>query len=226
MAFFSPALFKFLRDLKKNNDRAWFKANQERYEAAVRGPALDFITAFGPHLHRISPHFRADAKKVGGSLFRIHRDTRFSKDKSPYKTNTGLHFRHEAGKDAHAPGFYVHLEPGGCFIGAGIWRPDGPTTRSIREAIAERSAAWKKATRGKRFATTYRLGGESLKRPPAGFDEDHGFVEDLKRKDFIAVADLSQKDVTADDFDKQLAKRFKAGAPLVKFLCEAVGVSF
>ena len=226
MSYFTPALFKFLKDLKKNNDRDWFKANQARYESAVREPALAFIEAFGPHLHKISPHFRADAKKVGGSLFRIHRDVRFGKDKSPYKTNTGVHFRHELGKDAHAPGFYVHLEPGGCFIGAGIWRPDGPATKAIRAAIVERDKVWKKATRTKKFTGTWRFGGTSLKRPPPGFDKDHPLIEDVKRKDFIAVADLTQKSVAARDFDKQLAKTLKTAGPLVKFLCEALGVSF
>jgi uncharacterized protein (TIGR02453 family) len=226
MSYFTPALFKFLRDLKKNNNRDWFKANQARYESAVREPALAFITAFGPHLHRISPYFRADAKKVGGSMFRIHRDVRFGKDKSPYKTNTGLHFRHEAGKDAHAPGFYVHLEPGGCFVGAGIWRPDGPSTRSIREAIAERPKEWKRAAHGKKLTGVFELGGQSLKRPPPGFDKEHTFIDDLKRKDFIAIADLSQAGVTAIDFDKQLGKTLATGAPLVKFLCGALGVSF
>lgn len=226
MSYFTPALFAFLRDLKKNNNRDWFKANQARYEGAVREPALAFITGFGPHLQRISPHFRADAKKVGGSLFRIHRDVRFGKDKSPYKTNTGMHFRHEAGKDAHAPGFYVHIEPGACFIGAGLWRPDGPNTRAIREAIAERGKAWKRATGAKAFSGAFKLGGDSLKRPPPGFDKEHALIDDIKRKDFIAVADLSQKQVLALDFDKQLAKTLKASAPFVKFLCEAVGVSF
>lgn len=226
MSHFSPALFKFLRDLKKNNDRAWFADNQARYESAVREPALAFINAFGPHLQRISPHFRADAKKAGGSLFRIHRDTRFAKDKSPYKTNTGMHFRHEAGKDAHAPGFYVHLEPGGCFVGVGIWRPDGPSTRAIRAAIVDKTAAWKKATRGKKFTDTLRLGGESLKRPPSGVDAEHPFIEDILRKDFIAIGDLTQGAVTAADFDKQLAKTFGAGAALVRFLCEALDVPF
>src|SRR5918996_4016229 len=134
-ASFSPALFTFLRDLKQNNDRDWFKANKPRYEKAVLEPALQFIVDFEPHLLAISPHFVADPRPSGGSLFRIHRDTRFSKDKSPYKPYTGIQFRHELGKDAHAPGFYLHLEPGGVFAGAGIWHPDQPTLVRIREAI-------------------------------------------------------------------------------------------
>ena len=225
-ASFSPRLFAFLRDLAANNDRDWFKANKERYEADVREPALEFISAFGPRLDRISPHFLADARPVGGSLFRIHRDTRFARDKSPYKTHTGIFFRHAASKDVHAPGFYLHLEPGRVFTGAGIWRPDTPTARQIREAIASDPARWKRATRGKRFAAAWELGGDALKRPPQGFPPDHPLVEDLKRKDFIAMAKLRQSDVTSAGFADDYAKLCAAGAPLVEFLCDAVGVRF
>lgn len=119
--YISPKLFRFFRDLKKNNDREWFEDNKQRYEDDVRGPLLAFIDDFAEPLYRISPHFRADARKVGGSLFRIFRDVRFSKDKTPYKTHAGVHFRHENAKDAHAPGLYLHLEPGEVFMGAGIW---------------------------------------------------------------------------------------------------------
>ena len=115
-----PALFDFMRELKANNERPWFEANKARYRAEVRDPMLDFIEAFAEPLAEISPHFRADPRPNGGSLFRIYRDTRFAKDKTPYKTNVGAHFRHEAGKDAHAPGFYLHLEPGMCFAGCGV----------------------------------------------------------------------------------------------------------
>ena len=107
----SPALFDFLRALRANNERPWFEANKARYREEVRDPMLDFIAAFAGPLAEISPHFRADPRPNGGSLFRIYRDTRFSKDKTPYKTNVGAHFRHAAGRDAHAPGFYLHLEP-------------------------------------------------------------------------------------------------------------------
>ena len=113
--------------------------SQPGYRAEVRDPMLDFIAAFGEPLAAISPHFRADPRPNGGSLFRIYRDTRFSKDKTPYKTNVGAHFRHTAGKDAHAPGFYLHLEPGACFAGCGVWHPDGPTLAGIRDTIVERS---------------------------------------------------------------------------------------
>jgi len=105
-AYFGPGLFDFFRDLAHHNERAWFQANQRRYEAEVKLPMLHFIEDFGPRLKRMSAHFLADPRPVGGSLFKIHRDTRFSKDKSPYKTNAAAHFRHREGsRDVHAPGF-------------------------------------------------------------------------------------------------------------------------
>ncbi len=226
MARFSPALFKFLRDLAANNDRGWFQANKARYQEVLQQPALAFINDFEPHLAKLSKHFVADPRPVGGSLFRIYRDTRFSKDKSPYKTNTGIHFRHEAGKDAHAPGFYLHLEPGQCFVGLGLWHPDGATARQIRTAIVDRSAVWKRAVGAKAFTAGLALAGDSLKRPPVGFDKTHPLVEDLKRKDFTAMVKLSQKEIVAPGLMKQVATTFKAGAPLMRFLCEAVGVPF
>ncbi len=224
---FRPALFTFLRDLAANNEREWFAENKERYEAHVKEAGLDFINDFAPYLEKLSPHFVADSRPVGGSLFRIYRDTRFAKDKTPYKTNTGVHFRHEAAKDVHAPGYYLHLEPKQSFVGLGIWMPDGPTTRKIRDAIAENPAAWKKAAYGKRFTDVFDLGDdEQLKRPPRGFDPDHPYIDDLKRKSFTAYAKISQKQVTAPDFLDQYFRMCKRGTPFMAFLCDAVGVPF
>jgi uncharacterized protein (TIGR02453 family) len=223
---FSPALFQFLTDLRENNNRDWFQANQQRYEDAVREPAFQFISDFGPELRKISPHFLAIPKKVGGSLFRIFRDVRFSKDKSPYKTQTGIHFRHEAAKDAHAPGYYLHLAPDHCFMGAGIWHPDGPTLRQIREAIAADPSGWQKARDATAKKGGLRLAGEALKRPPKGFDADHPLIEDLKRKDFIATTDLTVEQVLATDFPAHFTQLCKAATPLSRFLCGALGVAF
>lgn len=225
-AYISAGMFKFLRDLAANNDRDWFKANKARYEKRVKEPALAFINAFGPLLAKISPHFRADVRAQGGSLFRIHRDTRFSKDKSPYKTHTGIQFRHEVGKDAHCPGFYLHLEPGRVFMGLGIWHPDSQTARLIRERIADHPTEWKKAVYGKSFAGTFKMEGDSLKRPPRGFDPEHKYIDDLKRKDFIAGAKISQKMVISPEFLNEFYGFCKRGAPLVRFLSVAVGVPF
>ncbi|MBN4050410.1 DUF2461 domain-containing protein [Desulfobulbus sp. AH-315-M07] len=226
MSYFAPALFKYLRELDANNNRDWFNANKTRYEQVLKEPAISFITDFGPYLQKISPHFVADPRPVGGSLFRIYRDTRFSKDKRPYKTNTGLHFRHEVGKDAHAPGFYLHIAPGECFIGTGMWRPDTASAKAVRSAIADDAKGWKRAVNGKAFRETFSLAGESLKRPPRGFDKEHPMLEDLMRKDFMATAELTQQQVVAPGFMKEVAKFCRVGSPLVSFLCKAMKVPF
>ncbi len=225
--YFKPSFFKFLRDLRENNNREWFQANKNRYEDHVKDPSLRFISDFGPILAKISKHFRADPRPVGGSMFRIYRDVRFSKNKEPYKTAVGIQFRHELGKSAHAPGFYLHLSPGEIFAAGGIWRPDGPTLKAIREGLVEDSTAWKRVKASKAFKTGgYELGGDSLKRPPKGFDPEHPLVEDLRRKDFIAHAKLTQKAVTDSGFPKRLASEFRQTAPLVRFLCKATDVAY
>ncbi len=223
---FTPAIFKYLRDLAAHNDREWFQANKDRYVTELRDPCLSFITDFGARLARISPHFRADPRPTGGSLFRIYRDVRFSKDKSPYKTHVGLHFRHEAGRDAYTPGFYLHLEPGACFVGVGLWRPDNPTLRPIRNLMATDPARWRRAVGGKAFSDRFQVTGESLKRVPRGYDPDHPLAEVLKLKDVTALATLTQKDVTAPGFVDVFAQDCRAGAPLVKFICNALGQPF
>ncbi len=141
-AGFQPELITFLEDLRFHNERPWFEANKARYERFVREPALAFIEAMAPRLQAISPELTAEAKKVGGSLMRVHRDVRFSKDKTPYKTNLGIQFRHSMGKDVHAPGLYMHIEPGGYFLAAGMWHPASEPLRHIRDRIAAQPDAW------------------------------------------------------------------------------------
>ena len=223
---FRPALFTFLRDLAANNDRNWFEANRSRYEKDLLHPAQQFITDFAPRLRRISRHFNADPRPGKGTLFRIYRDVRFSKDKSPYKIWIGIQFRHKEAKDAHAPGFYLHLQPGNVMAGAGIWHPDTSTTNRIRDAIVEDSAKWKRITRGKRFSEKFEIGGDSLKRPPRGYDPEHPLIEDLKRKDFFGMAKFSQKEATSAEFMDHYEEACRTSGPLMKFLCRAVGVDY
>ena len=221
---FSPALFGFLRRLGRNNNREWFQANKPAYERDVRDPLLRFIADFAPHLKRISPHFVADPKPVGGSMFRIYRDTRFSRDKRPYKTVASAQFRHEQGKDAHAPGFYLHLEPGNVFAGVGLWRPDGPTLRAVRDAIVDAPANWKRAKAAKTFRARFALAGESLKRPPRGYDAEHPMVEDLMRKDFVAFAGFDDADVFRANFLRRYADTLRSAKPFMAFLTKGVGL--
>ena len=221
---FTPALFRFLRDLRKNNDREWFLAQREVYERDVKEPALAFVSAFAAQLRRIAPHLVADARPAGGSLFRIHRDVRFGADKRPYKTHVGIHFRHAGGEGAHAPGLYLHLEPGDVFAGAGVWQPDGAVLSELREAIAASPAAWRRASTGSAFAERWALSGDSLVRVPRGYDPDHPCAEDLKRKSFIAITGFTERDACSGDFPERLAQAWRASAPLMRFLTRALGL--
>jgi uncharacterized protein (TIGR02453 family) len=148
---FSKATFAFLDELAANNDRAWFEANKPRYEELVREPALEFIAAMAVPLAKFAPHFRAEPRKMGGSLMRVFRDTRFSRDKTPYKTNIGIQFRHELGKDVHAPGFYLHIATDECFFGAGSWHPEADLLGRIRDHITENPKRWFAVRDDKKF---------------------------------------------------------------------------
>ena len=220
--YFSKHTFQFLSDLKSNNDRAWFAANKARYEEHVKDPALRLIEDFAVHLQKLSPHFHAGP----GALFRIHRDTRFSKDKSPYKTHTGIQFRHDMSRNVHAPGYYVHIEPGGVFVALGIWHPEPKALRAIREHVAGDGAAWKKASGAKAFREAYEQEGDRLTRPPKGFDPEHPLIEDLKWKDFIAVRRYPESFLTSASVPRDLAAAWKPGSAYMRFLCAAVGVPF
>src|SRR3954463_2988737 len=182
-------MFKFLRQLKRNNNREWFAKNKSRYEQIARDPALVFITNFAPYLAKLSPHFVADPRPSRGSLFRIYRDTRFASDKTPYKTHIGIRFSHEKGKDAHAPVFYLHLQPDNCFAAAGLWHPENSVLTKIRSAIVREQDAWSKVRRKLEFE------GDRLMRLARGYDPKHPFIEDIKMKDFISSVAFTDKQV-------------------------------
>ena len=224
--YFSKQTLDFLAALAKNNNREWFNAHRQEYEDVVRTPALAFIADMADEMPSISPHFRALSKKAGGSLMRIHRDIRFGQDKSPYKTNLGIQFRHEVGKDIHAPGYYVHIEPGGCFAGVGLWRPDADALSKIREAIVKNGDAWMAARDDKTFSKQFTLEGDVLANAPRGYARDHPLVEDLKRKDFIGLAELRDATVTSKNFLPQVVEQFRQAAPYMRFLCKALELRF
>jgi len=223
---FTPALFDFLRELKRNNNRDWFQDNKSRYEKDVKDPLLVFIAEFADRVPEISPHIAAIPRATGGSMFRIYRDLRFSKDKTPYKTAAALHFRHERGKDVHAPGYYLHLEPGSVFMGAGIWKPDGETVSKIRSRIDAKPGEWREIIGNKTFTSTFSLEGDSLKRPPRGYDPDHPLIQDLKRKDFIGSLELSEDIVLRDDFLDFYVDLCLKSAPLMRFISLSIGLNW
>lgn len=222
-ARFPPDFFRFLRELAAHNNREWFTANKHRYEAAVRDPSLAFVRAVGPKLAVLSRHLVADPRPVGGSVMRIYRDIRFSRDKSPYRTSVGIGFSPESTRQEEEglPGFFVHLAPGDSWVYAGMWRPDPPRLHQIRRAIADRPSEWKKVR-----AAIPDIQGEALKRPPPGFDAAHPLIEDLKRKGFTAGLPIPDSEVTSAAFPDRFLERAQTLNPLNRFLAKAIGIDY
>jgi len=224
---FPKDFFAFFRELKANNDRGWFEANKPRFKQSVQGPMSEFIAAMAPHLARISKQFIADPRPNGGSMFRIHRDVRFTRDKRPYKEHAACQFRHRLGRYVHAPGFYVHLAPGEVFFGGGMWMPEPDALLKIRERIASKPAEWKKVVGNKRFSETFGgIEGEQLTRPPRGFDPARPFIADIRRKSFVAGRDSSIKKAQSRLLLEEVAETFRALSPLMRFLCAALDVPY
>ena len=223
---FTPEIFEFLLDLRANNNREWFGANKGRYEQHVKEPLLAFIEDFEPYLRSVSEHFVADARANGGSMFRIYRDIRFSKDKTPYKTQAAVQFRHEAGRSVHAPGFYLQLAPDDVFAGVGLWRPDSAALGRIRGRIVADTGSWDEAVGDPDFLEEFDLEGDSLKRPPKGFDPEHPRIEDLKRKDHVGTCRFDEEEVTQPGFIDSFADACRTASPYMEFLTQAVGLPY
>jgi uncharacterized protein (TIGR02453 family) len=198
--------------------------HKQRYEADVQDPFLRLIADLAPGLKKIGVGFIADPRPNGGSMMRIYRDIRFSKDKSPYKTFVAAHFWHAKGKEDSSPAYYLRLEPGNSEIGGGIWQPEPKALKKLRDKIAGDPKGWGRATTGGALGSTCRMAGESLKRPPAGYDPAHPFIEDIKRKDFAISTPLTDQEITGDDFLDLVLRRLRATAPFVQFLSNAVGL--
>jgi uncharacterized protein (TIGR02453 family) len=225
-AYFTPATFRFLRALNRNNNREWFLAHKADYEKDVRDPFVQFITDLQAPLAKISKHYRADPRKNGGSLFRIYRDTRFSGDKDPYKPWAGARFFHERRHEIPAPSFYLHVQPGDCFVGGGMWHPEADALKRIRAFIADNPAAWKRATRSKTFGEHFEFWGESLTRPPRGFDPGHELIDDLKRKDFAAGEGFEEALACSAELLPYVVESFKRVAPMIDYLCASQELDF
>lgn len=224
----SPELFQFLRELASNNNKEWFTDNKTRFRDVVQRPMLGFIETMAPWLAAHAPAFLADTRLNGGSLFRIYRDTRFSADKSPYKTNVGCNFRHRIGKDVHAPGFYVHIAPGEIFFGGGIWVPPTPALNEIRDAIVDAPGHWNEIRNAPPFKAQFGdLGDcEMLKNAPRGYSADCPHAEDLRRKSLYAFATCTEDQVCHPDFPDRVMAAFSALVPMMKFTTDALGVGW
>ena len=219
-AYFTAELFRFLARLKRNNNREWFLAHRTEFETELQAPALRFISDFAPPLKRLTPHLVADPRATRGSLFRIYRDTRFSFDKRPYKTHLAMRFSHR-GKDVHSPGFYLHLEPGGCFAASGLWHPDAPTLLKVRNAMVGRPKQW----RSVRKLLSWDDAGK-LSRSPRGFPAQHEFLEDLKLRDLGTSIDFTEQEVCSPQFMSRFVEACRKMSPLAAFLSRALGLEF
>lgn len=224
---FTQETFDFLRDLRANNRKDWFEQNRARYERHAKAPLLQFVQEVRPHLAQVSRHYAASE----ASVFRLHRDVRFSHDKSPYKTHLAAQFRHAMvggplSESVHAPGFYFNLAPEGfgemegVFGGFGMWQPPSDVLLAVRNRIVAAPDDWRAAVQG------LELAGSTLKKPPQGFAADHPLIVDLKRKDFMAVAHFTEEQALQPDFVEVFAAAMQHGAGLQRFLCGAVGLPF
>ena len=219
--YFTTDFFAFFSDLAKNNNKEWFTKSKERYENAVQEPSLRFIRDAGPRLQKISPFLVAEAKPFGGSLSRIYRDIRFSPDKSPYKTEVGIHFWHAKapGPEEMAPGYYLHMHSGETMAHSGVWHPDAPILKKIRDRIVDEPDAWKKVIRSR-----VAVEGDSLKRPPPGYDPNHPFIQDLRRKDFVSSRSFRDHQVASPQFLDSFVEVCESMDPLNRFLAGAIGL--
>jgi len=223
---FHESLVEFLSQLKRNNNRPWFARNKTRYEAEVREPVLAFIRAMAPKIERITRAIYVSDSKVGGSMMRPYRDTRFTAGKEPYKTNVGIHFRHERGETAHAPGFWMHIAPGEFWLAVGMWRPDAEVLEKVRRHLEQHPGEWLAARDEKGFRRVWEVVGDKLKRPPRGFDPACPLIEDLKRTEFLGFRTMGMRQLYRPDVAQRVAACYAAAKPFMRFLCDALEIRF
>jgi uncharacterized protein (TIGR02453 family) len=226
-AYFTGKSFSFLRSLARHNERGWFQAHKADYETHVRAPFQRLLGDLQPALAGVSAHYRSDPRAVGGSLFRIQRDTRFANDKSPYKGWQGARLFHARRRETAAPSFYLHLEPGASFAGAGLWHPEVPTQRRVRQFIFENPGSWRAAAHAPAFRRRFDLGEDDmLVRPPHGFPADFAFIDDLRRRNFVAWRSIDDDAMAGPRLRQALERDLAALAPFVDYLCAALDLEF
>jgi uncharacterized protein (TIGR02453 family) len=217
---FTPKTLSFLRSLKRNNDREWFRARKDQYERHVRGPMTQLITRLAVDLAPFAPEVVADPKR---SLYRIYRDTRFSDDKTPLKTNAAAVFPPRGFPRHEGAGFYVEIAPGWVWMGGGLYMPPAPSLYAIRERIAGSHPKLHRIVTTREFRTVLgELQGEQLTRVPRGYLKDHPAADYLRYKQFLGFREFEPGFATSDRFYPELVRTFKALTPLVRFLNTAI----
>jgi len=209
----------FLRQLKKNNTRDWFNSHKVEYESLVKLPMQSFVVDLMLPMSRLAPEFDVHPKR---SIFRIYRDARFSKNKTPYKTNVAAVF-HLRGHWQESAGFYIHVEPGGVYVGGGIYMPDSRQLKSIRTSLVEQPKEFLSIIENPRFLKRFgAIEAEKLRRIPQGFPADHWMGEWLKYKQFIAGVEWDERESLSPRFVKKVVEVYKDLLPLIRFLNAAL----
>jgi uncharacterized protein (TIGR02453 family) len=217
---FPEAGLRFLKSLKRNNNREWFLKNRPVYEESVKSPMVELVEALAKEFERFAPEILASPKT---SLFRIYRDTRFSKDKSPYKTHVAASFTTRGLQRHEGAGFYFHIAPTELWIGGGVYRPEPDQLRSVRDHIAEHYKRLDKIVAAPRFRKLFgSMSGEQSSRMPRGFAPDHPAEQYLRHKDFLAARELSPDEATKPRFLGTLVETFETMHPLIRFLNEPI----
>lgn len=215
---FTPETLKFLRALKRNNDREWFKARKDQYEEHVRGPMIRVIERLARDFQSFAPEIVASPKT---SLFRIYRDTRFSDNKTPLKTQVSASFRPKDLPKGEGAGLYLEVHPQWVWMGGGFWAPPAPHLVRIREHIADTFPEIERLSTARAFTSLFgRLEGEKLTRVPRGYPKDHPAAEYLKYKQFLAAREFPPEFATSAEFYPTLVRSYKAAMPLIRFLNE------
>ena len=213
---FTKDTLSFLRALKRNNDREWFRSRKDEYDRVVRTPMIAVIEQLARDLRRVAPELVASPK---ASLYRIYRDTRFSEDKTPLKTNAAAVFPWKGLARHEGAGLYFEIAPGWVWIGGGMYAPASPQLVKVREHIVRSWPELKKITRGKAFVSRVgEIHGDRLTRPPRGFPADHPAIEFLKHRQFLASREFPPELATSAEFYPTLLATFTAIVPLVRFL--------
>jgi uncharacterized protein (TIGR02453 family) len=214
---FTPKTLSFLRSLKRNNDRAWFHARRERYEDHVRRPMIEVVERLADDFRTVAPEFAADPKL---SLFRPWRDTRFSENKAPLKTNIAAVFPHRALGRMNGAALYFEVAPGWVWMGGGVYAPDASQLQAIREHVADHHAELEAIVHARGFSRLGGLKGDRLTRVPRGFAKDHPAARYLRHRQFMGVREESADFATRPDFYPQLRATFAQFVPLCRFLNE------
>jgi len=218
-AGFPPEGIRFLKQLKENNNREWFAAHKEEYLEFVKLPMESLLAALAGPLEMVAPEMLVDPKK---SMFRIYRDTRFSKNKDPYKTHVAG-IIHPKGHWEESAGLYVHIEPGEVYLGGGVYMPNGDQLKKIRSAIASKQKEFLGIVGAKGFAKTFgTLRGDKLSRAPLGYLPDHPMIEWLKWKQFFVAVEWKEKESSRKDFVRRVVEVYAGMMPLVNFLNAAL----